>query len=115
MELFQFDPRFFAQGFFTAELCFAVAIFDALDIDVEDVADAYFSWLATDGEFAQWHAAFGFQAYVDDGEVFFDADDGTFYDAAFRQFARGAIFEKVGEVFTGGEILVFEVFFTYSC
>src|SRR5690606_26810681 len=54
-------------------------------------------------EFAHGDAAFGFQANVDDDDVFFDADNATVNDLAFAKIAALQLFaEQSGEIIASG-------------
>ena len=65
--LFQLAPAFLAARLVARQHRFAERILDAFEIDFDGVADFDLGVAAGAGEFAQRHAAFGFQADVDDG------------------------------------------------
>src|SRR3546814_7112394 len=71
-------------GAVTAQHRFAVRILDAVDIDLDFVADLEVGLLPRRGEFAQRHAAFALQPDVDDGEIVLDSRDGALDDMAFE-------------------------------
>src|SRR3546814_7421151 len=71
-------------GAVTAQHRFAVRILDAVDIDLDFVADLEVGLLPRRGEFAHRHAAFALQPDVDDGEIVLDSRDGALYDMAFE-------------------------------
>ncbi len=100
----QLAPAFLAARLVARQHGFAQRILDALEIDLDFVADLEGGLASGAGEFAQRNAAFGLGADVDDGHVFFDADDLAFDDGAFRgRAALGkGLFEHLGEVFTRG-------------
>ena len=79
-------------------------VLDAVDIDLDLVADVELGLLAGGSEFAQRHAPFGFEADVDDGHVVFDAGDGAFDDLAFKAFVFAAemFVEERREIVAGG-------------
>ena len=87
---FQLIPSGFATGAIAAEHRFAIAVFNAVDIDFNFVANFKIGFLAGRGEFAQCHAAFGFKAHINDSHVIFDGSDGAFYNAAFKAFVFAA-------------------------
>jgi len=82
-----------------------MGVFDAIDIDFDFVANLDVGLLARHREFAQRHAAFGLQTYVDDGQVVFDGGNGALDDAAFKAavLATEGIIEKRGKIVTRGE------------
>src|SRR3546814_14384804 len=89
----------------SSDLRLALVVLDAVDIDLDLVADGELGLLARRGEFAQRDAAFGFQADVDDGHVVLDRGDGALDDAAFTAFvlaAEGLIEPGRGIVAGGG-------------
>ncbi len=65
-------PGGLAAGAVAAQHRLAVDILDPVDIDFDLVADRDLGLLAGRGELAQRHAAFRFQADVDDGEIVLD-------------------------------------------
>ena len=102
---FQLVPGGFAAGAVAAEHRFAVHVLDAVDIDLDFVADLQVGLLAGRGEFAQRHAAFGLQADVDDGQVVLDRGDGALDDAAFEAVgAAERLVEQRREIVAGGSV-----------
>ena len=97
-------PGGFAAGAVAGQHRFAIRVLDPVDIDLDLVADGQFGLLAGRGEFAQRHAAFGFQADVDDGEVVLDRGDDAVDDAAFEAFILAAegFVEHRGEIVARG-------------
>src|ERR1700733_8891386 len=97
---FELAPAFLAARPVARQHGFAERILDALEIDLNRVADLNLVIAAGPGEFAQRHAAFGLQANIDDGHFAFDADDGALDDGAFLQMtvAEGFI-DQLGKVF----------------
>ena len=81
--LLQLDPAFLAAGLVARQHGFAQRILDALEIDLDLVADLHIGGHARHGEFLQRHAAFGLQADIDHGEVVLDGDDLALDDGAF--------------------------------
>ena len=77
-------PGGFAACAVAAEHCFAVSVFDAVDINFDFAADAQTMVVFATGKFLEVDAAFGFEAYVDNGHAVFDRCDSAFYDAAFK-------------------------------
>ncbi len=97
---FQTNPALFALCFFAAENGFAHRILDALEIDLDRVADIESGGPAGSGKFFESDAAFGLEADVDDRKVVFNADnrpldDGTFLHVAVHE----GLLEKGGEIF----------------
>ena len=101
--LFEPDPALFAAGLVARKHRFAKRVLDALDIDLDRIADLEGGVLALDAEFLQRHAAFDLQADVDDGHVFFDGRDDALDDLAFtRMSVREGLFEKRRKIVAGG-------------
>ena len=75
--LFELAPALLAARLVARQHRLAERILDALEIDLDGVADLDLVLAARAGEFAQRDAAFGLQADVDDGDVLLDADDGA--------------------------------------
>ena len=71
--LFEPDPTLFAARFFTRQHGFAGGVLDALEIDVDLIADGKFGGAAREAEFFQGNAAFGLQADVYNRHILFDA------------------------------------------
>ncbi len=101
--LLQTNPAFLAAGLVAAQHRFAERIFDALQIDLDRVADIDVRRLARHREFLEGHTAFGLQSDIDDGEIILDGDDGAADDRAFlRGLALETGFEHRLEVGHGG-------------
>ncbi len=85
----------------------AQRVLDALEVNLDLVADLEVRRLAGDRELAQRHAAFHLEADVDDGEILLDADDLALDHAAFEQVLLGEAFgEQRGKlVARGAEVL----------
>ena len=103
--LFELVPGGFAAGAVAAEHRFAGAIFDAVDIDFDFVADLEVRLLARRGEFAQRNAAFALQSDVDDRQIVFDRGDVALDDLAFEGLvlAAEAFVEEGREIVAGRE------------
>ena len=100
---FQTGPGLFATGLVAADDGFTEGVLDALQIDLDVVADLGQGRAVALAEFAHRDAAFGLEADVDDDDVFFDADDETVDDLAFAKVAALQLFvEQRGEIVTGG-------------
>ena len=99
----QLAPAFLAPRLISGEDSLTERVLDALQVDFDLVADLEIGLASGRGEFAQRHAAFGLQTDVDDGHVFFDADDRALDDGTFLQVSAPERFvEQLGEVFTRG-------------
>ena len=85
--LLELAPAFLAARLVAREHRFAERILDALEIDLDVVADLDLGGAAGPGEFAQRHAAFGLEPDVDDREVLLDPDDRALDDGPFLQMA----------------------------
>src|SRR5690606_14063123 len=100
---FQTGPGFFAASLVAADDGLAHRVLDALQVDLDVVAD-----LGQDGAFAlavhaYGDAALGLQTDVDDDDVFFNADDAAVNDLAFAKVAALQLFvEERGEIVAGG-------------
>ncbi len=81
--LFELRPAVFTAGLLAGEHSFTGCVLDPLDINFHLIADMEGWKLDGRAEFLQRHAAFGLEADIDDGEVFFDGDDLALYDCAF--------------------------------
>ena len=100
--LLEARPALLAAGLVARQHGFTERVLDALQVDLDLVADLQVG-LAADGELTQRHAAFGLEADVDDGEVLLDADDPAFDDTAFVQVFLGEAFgEQRGELVARG-------------
>ena len=96
----QAGPGFLAAGFFAGQDDGAVAVFVALDIELDHVAGLDVRLLSGKAEFLERDAAFGFEADIDDGEFLGQADDPSGDDGAVK-----AGIPAEGLVEQGGEIL----------
>src|SRR5207237_7652947 len=83
----------------------AVLVFDALEEDLDGIADMDFGLGAPDCEFLQRDTALRFEPDIDQRDVIFDADDAALDDGAFEAVgdAHGFI-EQRGEALLVGEI-----------
>ena len=98
--LLELAPAFFAARLVARKNCFAERVLDAVEEDFDFVADLDVGGAAMTREFAERHAAFGLQTDVDDGNIFFDADDFAFNNDTFLQVVLGErLFEHRGEIF----------------
>src|SRR5262249_55232317 len=70
--LLELDPALLAAGLVTRDDGFAEGVFDALEIDLDDIADLERAVAARAVEFLEGNAAFGLQTDVDDCEVLLD-------------------------------------------
>jgi hypothetical protein len=78
-------------------------VFDALQIDLDGVADLDLGGLARLGEFLGRDLAFGLEADVDDRKVVFDGNDLALDHRAFGSGMVGIALGKEGfEIVTGG-------------
>src|SRR6185312_8273215 len=98
--LLQLAPAFLAARLVARQHGLTERILDALQVDLDDVADLDLGLAARRGELAQRDTAFGLGADVDDGEVLLDADDRALHDSPFLRAALGeGLFEHRGEIF----------------
>ena len=98
--LLELAPALLAARLVTREHRLAERVLDALQIDLDGVADLDLGLPAGTGELAQRDAAFGLRAHVDDRKVLLDADDFALDDGAFRRAALGErLFEHCSEIF----------------
>ena len=101
--LLELAPALLAARLVARQHRFAERVLDALQIDLDLVADLELGLPAGPGEFAHRDAAFGLRADVDDGHVLLDADDVAFDDGAFLQIALAeGLFEHRGKIFARG-------------
>jgi len=105
------DPAFLATGFVTGEDRFAHRVLDALDIDLDLIADDDARRLSRHREFLQRDAAFRFEADIDHRVVVLDGDDRSAHDGAFRgrayfealfEHGREIVAARCGNGFKGG-------------
>ena len=78
-------PALLAAGLLARQHRLAERVLDALEIDLDLVADREVVAAARRAEFLQRDAAFGLEADVDDGDVLLDGDDRALDDAAFLE------------------------------
>ena len=84
----------------------AERILDALDIDLDLVADLERPVAAGAGEFLERDAAFGLQTDVDDRDILLDRDDLALDDGPFAERrTRRRFIEKRGEILAGRVML----------
>src|ERR1700722_9966568 len=103
--LLELAPAFLAARLVARQHGFAERILDAVEKHLDHVADLEFAFAAGSCEFAQRHAALGFQADVDDGHVLLDRNNGALDDGAFLQVAAGkGLIEHRGEIVAGRTI-----------
>jgi hypothetical protein len=101
--LLQLDPAFLAAGLVARQDGFTQRILDALQVNLDRVADLDVGGHARHGEFLEGDAALGLQADIDHGEVVLDGDDGALDDGAFlRALGLEALFQHRGEIFAAG-------------
>src|SRR4051812_11296979 len=100
--LLKLAPAFLAARLVARQHGFAERILDPVEEHLDLVADLEFAVAAGPGEFTQRHAAFGLQADVDDGHVFFNRDYNALDDRAFLQIAAGeGLVEHRGKIVAG--------------
>jgi hypothetical protein len=87
---FKLVPGGFAACAVARQHRFALVVLDPVDIDFDLVADVEFGLLARRRELAKRHAAFGFEADIDDGEVVLDRGHRAGDDAALEAFILAA-------------------------
>jgi hypothetical protein len=99
---FELVPRGFAAGAVTREDGFAMRVFDAIDIDLDFVADLDVGLHAGHCELAHRHTAFALEADIDENHIVLDAGYGALDDAAFKAAIRTAerFIEKRREIIT---------------
>ena len=97
--LLELDPALFAARLVARDDGLAERVLDALEIDLDLVADAGRGIAAVIGEFLEGDAAFRLQADVDDGHVLFDGDDPALDDRALEGLVVAVgLVEKRGEI-----------------
>src|SRR5437879_4993265 len=100
--LLELAPAFLAAGLVARQHGLAERILDTVEKHLDLVADLEIGFAAGPCEFAQRHAAFGFQADVDDGHVLFNRNNNTLDDGAFLQVAAGkGLVEHGGKIVAG--------------
>src|SRR5579862_5360249 len=99
----ELDPALLAARLVARQHGIAHRVLDALEIDLDLVADRDFRGLAGHREFLQGYAAFGLQADIDDGEIVLDRDHRSGDDGAFRGRAPDeALFQHRLEIGAAG-------------
>jgi hypothetical protein len=106
--LLELAPALLAPRLVPRQHRFAERVLDALQVDLDGVADLDFALPAWAGEFTERHAPLGLRPDVDDGEVLLDPDNDPLDDLPFLRAAAGErLFEHRGKIFarrrgTGG-------------
>jgi hypothetical protein len=96
------DPALLAPRLLARQNRFAERVLDALEIDLDLIADLEAGIGTGNAEFLEGHATFGLEADIDDRKVLLDGDDGALDDAAFHErVGSERLGEKGGEVFLG--------------
>ena len=99
--LFELDPALLAPRLVARDDGLAERVLDALEIDLDGVADARRRLAAVIGEFLQRDAAFGLQTDVDQRHVLFDRDDATLDDRALERLVGAVgLVEQCSEIVT---------------
>src|SRR6185437_4295341 len=99
----ELDPAFLAASLVTRQDGFAQRVLDALEIDLDLVAELHADRHAGHREFLEAHASLGLQTDVDDGEIVLDPDDGAGDDGALLgRLGQEAGFEHGREVVAAG-------------
>ena len=97
--LLELDPALLAARLVARDDGLAERVLDALEIDLDLVADAGGGIAAVIGEFLEGDAALRLQADVDDGHVLFDGDDPALDDRALEGLVVAVgLVEKRGEI-----------------
>ena len=81
--LLELDPALLAARLVARDDGLAERVLDAVEIDLDLVADGELAFAAGAGEFLEGDAAFRLGADVDDGHVLLDRDDAALDDGAF--------------------------------
>ena len=103
---FEVVPGLEALGLVARELGLAVAVFEALDRDGDEIAGLDLDLALVVLEFLDRDEAFGLESGVDDDDVVVDADDfGGDELALAHLLAREGFLEQRGEVFDRGGVL----------
>ena len=87
--LFEPDPALFAARLLARQHGLAKRVLDALDIDLDRIADLQLAVLGLGAEFLHRHAAFDLEADVDDGHILFDGRDDALDDLTFARMTVG--------------------------
>src|SRR6478672_7482584 len=103
--LLELAPALLAARLVARQHGFAERVLDAVEKHLDLVADLEIGLAAGPCEFAQRHAAFGFQADVDDGHVLLNRNNDALDDGAFLQVAAGkGLVEHGGKIVAGRTI-----------
>src|SRR6185436_16031026 len=98
--LFELAPAFLAARLVARENRLAERVLDALEIDLDLVADLDLAAAAGAGELADRDATLGLRADIDQRHVLLDTDDLALDDGAFLQIALAeCLIEHRGEIF----------------
>jgi hypothetical protein len=103
--LFQHGPGFLPACLLATQHRFAFAAFDAVDEDIDDIADLDFRVAVGAQELLHRDATLGLEADIDEHlfVLVVDAQDRTFHHGAFEGLRIGeGFFEKGGEIVTAG-------------
>ena len=101
--LFELDPALLATRLVTRNHGLAERVLDALQVDLDLVADARQLVPAVVRKFLERDAAFGLETEVDHRDILFDGDDEAFDDRAFESFILAvALVEQSGEIIARG-------------
>ena len=104
--LLELHPALLAAGLVAGDDGLAERVLDALDIDLDLVADLDRLVAARAGEFLQGDAPFGLGADIDDRDVLLDRDHFALDDRTFADFVRQeGFFEQGREIFTARRML----------
>src|SRR5262249_25145164 len=99
----QLAPALLAARLVARENRFTERVLDALQINLDLVADLDLVAPAGALEFAQRDAAFDLRADVDDGKILLDPDHRSLDDGTFLQAALGErLFEQLRKIFARG-------------
>ncbi|GJD70977.1 hypothetical protein MMMDOFMJ_3931 [Methylobacterium gnaphalii] len=99
--LLELDPALLAASLVARDHGFAERVLDAVDIDLDNVADLQLAFAAGALEFLEGDATLRLGADIDDGDILLDADDGALDDRAFGDLVlEEALFEQRGEIVT---------------
>ena len=98
--LLELAPAFLPARLVAREYRLAERVLDALQVNLDRIADLELVLAARARELAQRHAAFGLQADIDDREVFLNADNDSLDDRAFLEIAlMEGLLEHTGKIF----------------
>ena len=104
--LLELDPAFLAARLVAGDDGFAERVLDALDIDLDLVADTDRLVAVGAGKFLEGDAAFGLGADIDDRDVLLDRDHDALDDRAFADLVRAeGFFEQGCEIVTARRML----------